>query len=140
MWPVVIIIIAVAARWRRIGVKPSEHGANTLPSAAWEGSPTSAQAQALLFDSATGAAPALVEGGEVTAVRRVDAERVDLLKSIFLGFGYDPDRAFIRAPITDFRQVGYHAMEIIEDRPLRGRLRPPYREALVGEPPKTTKA
>ncbi|HZZ70295.1 MAG TPA: TetR/AcrR family transcriptional regulator [Phenylobacterium sp.] len=74
------------------------------------------------------------------AVRRVDAERIDLLKSIFLGFGYDPDRAFIRARITYFHQVGYYAMEIIEDRAVRDRLRPLYREALVGKPPKATKA
>jgi AcrR family transcriptional regulator len=70
------------------------------------------------------------------AVRRVDAERISLLKAIFLGFGYDEDRAFIRARITYFHQVGYYAMEIIEDRAVRSRLRPLYREALVGKPPK----
>jgi AcrR family transcriptional regulator len=74
------------------------------------------------------------------AVRRVDAERIDLLKSIFLGFGYDPERAFIRARITYFHQVGYYAMAIIEDRAVRDRLRPLYREALVGVPPNVSRS
>lgn len=69
-------------------------------------------------------------------VRQVDARRIELLKSIFLGFGYDEDRAFIRARITYFHQVGYYAMEIVEDRAVRRRLRPLYREALLGVPPK----
>ena len=71
-----------------------------------------------------------------TAVRRVDDQRIELLKGIFLGFGYDPDRAFIRARITYFHQVGYQAMEIIESREQRQHLRPLYREALVGTPAK----
>jgi AcrR family transcriptional regulator len=73
------------------------------------------------------------------AVRRVDGRRIDLLKSIFLGFGYDKDRAFIRARITYLHQVGYYAMAIIENRAVRDRLRPLYREALVGDPPKAAK-
>lgn len=73
------------------------------------------------------------------AVRRVDAQRIELLKVIFLGFGYDEDRAFIRARITYFHQVGYYAMEIIEDRAVRRKWRPLYREVLVGDPPKPTK-
>jgi AcrR family transcriptional regulator len=68
-------------------------------------------------------------------VRRVDDRRIALLKDIFEGFGYDPDRAFIRARITYFHQVGYQAMEIIESRERRTALRPLYREALVGSPP-----
>jgi AcrR family transcriptional regulator len=70
-----------------------------------------------------------------TAVRDVDDLRIGLLKEIFLGFGYDADRAFIRARITYFHQVGQYAMEIIEDRATRRRLRPFYREVLVGDPP-----
>jgi AcrR family transcriptional regulator len=73
------------------------------------------------------------------AVRRVDDQRIELLKGIFLGFGHDPDRAFIRARITYFHQVGYQAMEIIESREQRQRLRPLYREALVGTPPERTR-
>lgn len=70
------------------------------------------------------------------AVRRVDDRRIDLLKTIFLGFGYDEDRAFIRARVTYFHQVGYYAMEIIEPRAVRRRWRPLYREVLVGTPPR----
>ena len=70
------------------------------------------------------------------AVRRVDAQRIDLLKSIFLGFGYDEDHAFIRARVTYFHQVGYYAMAITEPRAVRARWRPLYREILAGGPPK----
>jgi AcrR family transcriptional regulator len=70
------------------------------------------------------------------AVRRTDDRRIDLLKQIFLGFGYDEDRAFIRARVTYFHQVGYYAMEIIEDRAARRRWRPLYREVLLGDPPR----
>jgi AcrR family transcriptional regulator len=69
------------------------------------------------------------------AVRRVDDRRIDLLKGIFLAFGYDEDRAFIRARVTYFHQVGYYAMRIAEARAVRRRLRPLYREVLVGAPP-----
>ena len=58
-------------------------------------------------------------------------------RAIFLGFGYDPERAFIRARITYFHQVGQYAMGITEDRAIRRRLRPLYREVLVGDPPNT---
>ncbi|HEX4183077.1 MAG TPA: TetR/AcrR family transcriptional regulator [Caulobacteraceae bacterium] len=70
-------------------------------------------------------------------VRRVDDRRIGLLKSIFVAFGYDEDRAFIRARVTYFHQVGYYAMEIIEPLSIRRRLRPLYREVLVGAPPRT---
>jgi AcrR family transcriptional regulator len=69
------------------------------------------------------------------AVRRVDDRRIDLIAGIFRAFGYDADRAFIRARITYFHQVGYYAMRIIEPRAMRDRLRPVYREVLVGNPP-----
>jgi AcrR family transcriptional regulator len=72
------------------------------------------------------------------AVRRVDDERIELLTEIFLGFGYDAERAFIRARITYFHQVGQYAMAITEDRGVRERLRPFYREVLVGDPPGAT--
>jgi AcrR family transcriptional regulator len=68
------------------------------------------------------------------AVRRVDERRIELLKGVFLAFGYDEARAFIRARITYFHQVGYYAMEIIEPRAVRARWRPIYREVLVGTP------
>jgi AcrR family transcriptional regulator len=73
------------------------------------------------------------------AVGRVDAQRIELLKSIFLGFGYDDDHAFIRARVTYFHQVGYYAMAIAEAPAVRARWRPLYREILVGDPPKPAK-
>lgn len=66
-------------------------------------------------------------------VRRVDDERIDLLRQIFLRLGYDEDRAFVRARIAYFHQVGYQAMKVIEDRAERLRLQPFYREALIGD-------
>jgi len=81
----------------------------------------------------------MAEPAAEAAVRRVDDQRIELLKGIFEGFGYDPDHAFIRARITYFHQVGYQAMEIIESREHRTRLRPLYREALVGLPPGAAK-
>jgi AcrR family transcriptional regulator len=74
------------------------------------------------------------------AVRRVDAQRIGLLKTIFLAFGYDEDRAFIRARVTYFHQVGYYAMAITEPRAVRARWRPLYREILVGDPPKAAES
>lgn len=68
-------------------------------------------------------------------VRRVDDQRIALLKRIFIGFGYDEQRAFIRARITYFHQVGYQATEITETAEQRRALLPLYQEALVGTPP-----
>ncbi|MDB5575505.1 MAG: TetR/AcrR family transcriptional regulator [Bradyrhizobium sp.] len=86
------------------------------------------------YDSAVRDWARTASGVEVV-VRRVDEQRISLLQQIFEGLGYDAERAFIRARITYFHQVGYQAMEIIEPRALRQRLRPLYREALVGKPP-----
>ncbi|WP_277600252.1 TetR/AcrR family transcriptional regulator [Tsuneonella rigui] len=68
-------------------------------------------------------------------VRRVEDKRIGLLKSIFVRFGYDEQRAFIRARITYFHQVGYQAMEIVESPQQRRDLYALYLEALVGNPP-----
>ena len=73
------------------------------------------------------------------AVHRVDDRRVELLKGIFLAFGYDPERAFIRARVTYFHQVGQYAMKIVEDPAVRRRQRPLYREILLGDPPLTAR-
>ena len=70
------------------------------------------------------------------AVRAIDDQRIGLLTKIFRGFGYDPQRAFVRARITYFHQVGYQAMEVTEATPRRRKLLPLYREALVGSPPR----
>jgi AcrR family transcriptional regulator len=70
-----------------------------------------------------------------SVVRLVDERRIRLIQQIFEGFGYDQDRAFIRARITYFHQVGYQATEIVEPYEQRQQLRHLYREALVGDPP-----
>lgn len=67
-------------------------------------------------------------------VRLVDDRRIALLQRIFVGFGYDEQRAFIRARITYFHQVGYQAMEITESIEQRHALKPLYLEALIGIP------
>jgi len=68
-----------------------------------------------------------------TAVRRVDRKRIALLKQVFIALGYEQRRAFIRARITYFHQLGYYAMRINESREIRRRLKPLYIEALLGE-------
>lgn len=70
-----------------------------------------------------------------THVRKVDDERIAVLQRIFEGFGYDSQRAFIRARIMYFHQVGYQAMNIVESTDERRELMALYREALVGDPP-----
>lgn len=67
-------------------------------------------------------------------VRLVDDRRIALLQGIFVGFGYDEQRAFIKARITYFHQVGYQAMEIMETAEQRHALKPLYLEALIGIP------
>ncbi len=68
-------------------------------------------------------------------VRRVDEKRIELLKNIFQKFGYDEQRAFIRARIAYFHQVGYQALEIMESSAERLDIYIYYKEALVGVPP-----
>jgi AcrR family transcriptional regulator len=73
-----------------------------------------------------------------TAVHLIDAFRVSLLRGIFEGLGYDPDRAEIRARITYFHQVGFYALDLRDDEETRLRLRPLYFEALREGPGRTT--
>lgn len=67
-------------------------------------------------------------------VKRVDDCRIALLQGIFTRFGYDEKRAFIRARITYFQQVGYQAMEVVETAAERQQIYQLYREALIGNP------
>jgi AcrR family transcriptional regulator len=67
------------------------------------------------------------------AVRRVDDKRIELLKGIFVGAGYADQKAFIRARITYFHQVGYYAMRIIETKKQRDSLKDLYLSALMGK-------
>ena len=68
------------------------------------------------------------------AVRREDDRRIALLQGIFVRLGYDRTRAFIRARIAYFHQVGYQAMEITESPLERQQIYSLYREALTGAP------
>ena len=67
-------------------------------------------------------------------VQRVDDRRIGLLQGIFTAYGYDQERAFIRARIAYFQQVGYQAMEVHESAAERQRIYHLYREALTGSP------
>lgn len=65
------------------------------------------------------------------AVRRVDDERIDVLKQLFLDMGHPDEEAFIRARITYFHQVGYYAMGVEEPREQRLRFLPLYTRVLT---------
>jgi AcrR family transcriptional regulator len=65
------------------------------------------------------------------AVRRVDDERIEVLKQLFLDMGHPDEEAFIRARITYFHQVGYYAMGVEEPREQRLRFLPLYTRVLT---------
>lgn len=65
-------------------------------------------------------------------VRRVDDRRIRLLASLFAKRGERGPRAFIRARVTYFHQVGYYAMRITESHARRRRLLPLYIDVLLG--------
>jgi len=67
-----------------------------------------------------------------TAVRRVDDQRIAILKQIFLDMGNPEDEAFVRARITYFHQIGYYTLGVKEDRAQRLRLLPIYIRFLTG--------
>lgn len=69
------------------------------------------------------------------AVRRVDDERIGIIKQIFLDLGCDEDAAFVRARITYFHQVGYYTLGVEERRDDRLRLAPLYMAFLTGLSP-----
>lgn len=66
------------------------------------------------------------------AVRRVDDQRIALIREIFEAFGYEGDEALVRARVTYFHQVGYYALRIKESRATRLRLKHLYLRALKG--------
>lgn len=69
-------------------------------------------------------------------VRIIDDRRIALLKSMFVELGYDEVRAFVRARVAYFHQVGYQALEILESSEERALLAPFYGEVLAGVIPK----
>ncbi len=66
-------------------------------------------------------------------VKRVDRQRIMLLKTIYLDLGFKETDAFIRAGITYFHQVGYYTLGLDESRKRRKELAPLYIKALVGK-------
>ena len=66
-------------------------------------------------------------------VKRVDRERIMLLKKIYLELGFKDTEAFIRARITYFHQVGYYTLGLDETRKRRKQLAFLYIKALVGK-------
>ena len=66
-------------------------------------------------------------------VKNVDEERIDLIKRIFLDFGYEDTEAFIRARITYFHQVGYYTIGYNETLNQRLDLLPIYAHVLTGK-------
>ena len=67
-------------------------------------------------------------------VRRVDNERIGILKQVFLEMGCEREEAFIRARISYFHQVGYYALGVHESLGQRKRLLPLYISYLSGRP------
>ncbi len=66
------------------------------------------------------------------AVRRVDGDRIELLRGIFLDMGDSEADAFLRARIVYFHQVGYYALHIRETTKKRLKLLPSYVRLLLG--------
>jgi AcrR family transcriptional regulator len=66
------------------------------------------------------------------AVRRIDEKRIELLRTVFKRLGFAGPKAFLRARVTYFHQVGYYALRIVESRAQRLRLKPLYMEVLRG--------
>lgn len=67
-------------------------------------------------------------------VRKVDRERMTLLKTVLAQAGYDELEAEIRARITYYHQVGYYSLKIAEPVALRRKLLPTYFRVLAGFP------
>lgn len=65
-------------------------------------------------------------------VKRVDARRIKLMKTIFLDMGHDDDEAFVRARIAYFHQVGYYILGLGESKAERSKARPLYMKILAG--------
>ncbi len=77
---------------------------------------------------------ARVSPGVEAAVRRIDEKRIELLRTVYKRLGFSDPKAFVRARITYFHQVGYYALRIIERRSDRLKLKPLYTEVLLGLP------
>lgn len=67
-------------------------------------------------------------------LREVDKDRIDLLTTIFEGFGYHGLVAEMRARVAYYHQAGYYALDIVEPQSRRIELGPYYAEILTGLP------
>lgn len=65
-------------------------------------------------------------------VKAVDERRIGLMQEIYADLGYDPERAFIRARVAYFHQIGYEALDISESLEERRKFSPLYFEILLG--------
>ena len=65
------------------------------------------------------------------AVRRIDDERIEILKRTFLDMGVEDLEAFVRARTTYFHQVGYYSLGVRESHAERLRLMPIYLRILT---------
>jgi AcrR family transcriptional regulator len=66
-------------------------------------------------------------------VRRVDDQRIAILKQVFLDMNYSDTEAFVRARIAYFHQVGYYTLGVKEPNEQRLRLLPHYVRILTGK-------
>jgi len=65
-------------------------------------------------------------------VKRVDARRIDLFRTIFLNLGIPEDEAMVRARVAYYHQVGYYILGLGETREARRKTRPLYMKVLSG--------
>lgn len=65
-------------------------------------------------------------------VRRVDARRIELFKTIFLDLGSPEDEAMIRARVAYYHQVGYYILVVGETMAARQKARLLYMKVLSG--------
>jgi hypothetical protein len=67
-------------------------------------------------------------------VQEADKIRMDLLRVIFLQFGYGEVEADVRARVVYYHQVGYYALRVEESLQVRRNLFPTYFRVLAGMP------
>jgi AcrR family transcriptional regulator len=66
-------------------------------------------------------------------VKRVDEQRIEVIRQIFLDLGYQDPEALVRARITYFHQVGYYTLGLEDSRERRLELLPTYLASLTGK-------
>lgn len=68
------------------------------------------------------------------AVRRIDDERIAILKQIYLDMGCQDEEAFVRARVCYFHQIGYYTLGVQESHEQRLHLLPHCVRFLMGQP------